>query len=112
MLGWSENAAILWGFGMAISTGLANEVSDGFTRHGFSLEDLAMDAAGATAASLVSVTRTKDLLGMRTSHMPGPSYTHDVYSADFRGRAQPSADPERSQRETEHVVGLLASPHR
>lgn len=84
MLGWSENAAILWGFGMAVATGLANEVSDGFTRHGFSLEDLAMDAAGATAASLVAVTHTKDLLGMRTSHIPGPSYTHDVYSADFK----------------------------
>jgi len=36
MLGYSENAAILWGFGMAIATGLANEVSDGFTKHGFS----------------------------------------------------------------------------
>jgi hypothetical protein len=84
ILGYSENAAILWGFGMALATGLANEVSDGFTLHGFSWEDLAMDAAGATAASLVSVTRTKDLLGMRTSHLPGSTYTHDVYSADLK----------------------------
>ena len=84
MLGYSENAAILWGFGMAIATGLANEVSDGFTKHGFSFEDLAMDAAGATAASLVTRTHTRDLLGMRTSHIPGSSYTHDVYSADLK----------------------------
>jgi uncharacterized protein YfiM (DUF2279 family) len=84
MLGYSENEAILWGFGMAVATGLANEVSDGFTGHGFSWEDLVADAAGATAASVISATRTKDLLGMRTSHLPGPTYTHDVYSADFK----------------------------
>ena len=75
MLGWSENAAIGWGFGLAFATGLANEVSDGFTRHGFSWEDLAMDAAGATAASVISLTHTKDLFGMRTSHLPGSTYT-------------------------------------
>jgi hypothetical protein len=84
MLGYSENAAILWGFGLALTAGLGNEVSDGFTRHSFSWEDFAMDAAGAMAASVVSVTRTKDLFGMRTSHIPGPSYTHDVFSADFK----------------------------
>jgi hypothetical protein len=43
-----------------------------------------MDAAGATAASVVSLTHTKDLFGMRTSHLPGSTYTHDVYSADFK----------------------------
>lgn len=84
MIGYSENEAILWGTGLAIATGLANEVSDGFTRHGFSWEDLAMDSAGAVAASLVSVTHTRDLLGMRTSHLPSSTYTHDVYSADFK----------------------------
>jgi hypothetical protein len=84
MIGYSEKQAILMGLGLAIATGLANEVSDGFTRHGFSWEDLAMDSAGAVAASLVSVTRTRDLLGMRTSHLPGPNYGNDVYSADFK----------------------------
>ena len=84
VLGYSENAAILWGFGLALATGLGNEVSDGFTRHGFSWEDFAMDAAGATVASVVSVTHTRDLFGMRTSHLPGSTYTHDVYSADFK----------------------------
>jgi len=84
MLGYSKNAAILWGFGLAVATGVANEVSDGFTRHGFSWEDAVMDISGATAASLVSVTHTKDLLGMRTSHLPSSTYTHDVYSADLK----------------------------
>jgi hypothetical protein len=84
MLGYSKNEAIMWGVGVAIATGLANEVSDGFTRHGFSFEDLAMDSGGAVAAGLVSVTNTRDLLGMRTSHLPSSTYTHDVYSADFK----------------------------
>jgi hypothetical protein len=30
------------------------------------------------------VTRTRDILGMRTSHLPSSSYTDDVYSADFK----------------------------
>ena len=84
VLGYSENAAILWGLGLALATGLANEVSDGFTKHGFSPEDLAMDAAGALVATVISATRTRDLFGMRTSHLPGSTYTHDVFSADFK----------------------------
>ena len=83
-LGYSENAARWWGFGVAVSTGLANEVSDGFTRHGFSWEDFGMDTFGAGTAVLVSMTRTQDLLGVRTSHVPGETYTHDVYSADLK----------------------------
>jgi len=84
ILGHSEKTAILLGFGSALAAGLANEVSDGFTRHGFSWEDFAMDAAGAATASVVSATHTRDLFGMRTSHLPGSTYTHDVYSADFK----------------------------
>jgi Predicted periplasmic lipoprotein (DUF2279) len=83
-LGYSENAARWWGFGLAVSTGLANEVSDGFTRYGFSWADLGMDALGAGTAVLVSATRTEDLLGVRTSHVPDSTYTHDVYSADLK----------------------------
>jgi predicted lipoprotein DUF2279 len=83
-LGYSDNAARLWGVGIAVTTGLANEISDGFTRYGFSWEDLAMDAGGAGTAALLSATRTEDLLGIRTSHLPGSTYTHDVYAADFK----------------------------
>ena len=84
MIGYSDNEAIVWGTGLAIATGLANELSDGFTRHGFSWEDLAMDSAGALTGSLVAVTHTRDLFSMRTSHLPSSTYTHDVYSADFK----------------------------
>jgi hypothetical protein len=84
ILGYSHTEAVLWGFGIAVATGAANEFSDGFTRHGFSWEDLVMDTAGAAFASVVSLTHTKDLLGMRTSHIPGTFYDHDVYSADLK----------------------------
>ena len=84
MLGYSEKSAILWGFGVALVTGLANETSDGFTHYGFSWEDLTMDVAGAATASVVSLTRTRDLLGMRTSHLPSSNYSHDIYSADLK----------------------------
>jgi uncharacterized protein YfiM (DUF2279 family) len=85
MMGYSEKEAILWSFGLAVATGLGNEVNNGFTqKYGFSWEDLTMDIAGAAAASLASLTRTRDLLGMRTSHLPGDTYTHEVYSADLK----------------------------
>ena len=84
-LGYSENAARWWGLGIAVSTGVVNEVADGFTHHGFSWEDLAMDTLGAGTAVLLSVTRTEDLFGIRTSHVVSAStYTHDVYAADLK----------------------------
>ena len=85
MIGYTEKDAILWAFGLAVATGLAVEVNNGFTKeYGFSWEDLTMDVAGAIAASVVSLTRTRDLFGLRTSHLPGSTYTHDVYSADLK----------------------------
>jgi hypothetical protein len=84
MLGYSDNAALLWASGLALATGFLNEVSDGFTKHGFSWEDFGMDGAGVVAASVISKTHTKDLLGIRTSHLPSSTYTEDVYSADFK----------------------------
>ena len=85
MIGYSEKEAILWGFGLAVATGLGTEVNNGFTKeYGFSWEDVTMNVAGATAASLLSLTRTRDLFGMRTSHLPSDTYTHDVFSADFK----------------------------
>jgi hypothetical protein len=83
-LGYSENEARWWGFGVSVVTGLANEISDGHTRYGFSWEDLAMDTLGAGAAFVLSATRSEDLLGIRTSHLPRETYTHDVYSADLK----------------------------
>ncbi|MGH7364842.1 MAG: DUF2279 domain-containing protein [Candidatus Rokuibacteriota bacterium] len=84
LLDYSEREAIWMGFGVAAVGGLVNEVGDGFQRHGFSYEDLVMDTLGAGTATLISATRTHDLVGFRTSHLPGPTYIHDVYSADLK----------------------------
>jgi hypothetical protein len=85
MMGFSDKEAVLWAFGVALATGLAVEVNNGFSKeYGFSPEDFAMDVAGATISSVLSLTRTRDLFGLRTSHLPSDTYTHDVYSADFK----------------------------
>lgn len=84
LLGYSEREALWTGFGVASLAGLVNEVGDGFTHHGFSPEDLAMDVLGAGLATVIAATRTGDLVGFRTSHLPGATYIHDVYSADLK----------------------------
>ena len=85
MMGYSEKEAVLWGFGVALATGLAVELNNGFSKqYGFSWEDFTMDVAGATISSVLSLTHTRDLFGLRTSHLPHDTYTHDVYSADFK----------------------------
>jgi hypothetical protein len=83
-IGYSETEARWLGLGTAALGGFINELSDGFTHHGFSPEDLLMDWGGATTAALVSATRTNDLFGFRASHVPGATYIHDVYSADLK----------------------------
>jgi hypothetical protein len=83
-LGYSESEARWMGLGVAIMGGVVNELFDGFTRHGFSYGDLVMDVLGAGTATLVSMARADDLVGFRTSHLPGPTYTHDVYSMDLK----------------------------
>ena len=84
MFGLTENAARWSAFGAATFTGLVNEIGDGFTRHGFSYEDFVMDFLGAGTAAVVSAARVEDLVGVRSSHLPGPTYSHDVYSADLK----------------------------
>jgi predicted lipoprotein DUF2279 len=81
-LGFSESSALLLGLGTAMVGGALNEVGDGFSQPGFSYEDIVMDWLGAGTATLVSATRTGDLLGVRTSHLDG--YPHDVFSADLK----------------------------
>jgi hypothetical protein len=84
LLDYSEREALLTGFAAAAVAGLVNEVGDAFTHHGFSPEDLLMDVLGAGTATLIQATRTGDLVGLRTSHLPGATYIHDVYSADLK----------------------------
>lgn len=84
-LNYSEREALLMGFAVSSLAGLVNELGDGFTRHGFSPEDLVMDVLGAGTATLIGATRTGDLVGIRTSHLPGDTpYIHDVYAADLK----------------------------
>ncbi|HSE04750.1 MAG TPA: DUF2279 domain-containing protein [Methylomirabilota bacterium] len=84
LLDFSEREALIWGFAVATLGGVVGEVGDGFQRHGFSWEDLLMNTLGAGTATLLSATRTHDLVGFRTSHLPGPTYIHDVYSMDLK----------------------------
>lgn len=83
-LGYSESEARWWGLGIAVTTGVLNEIGDGFTYHGFSWQDLAMDTFGAMSAAVISATHTQDLLGVRGSHLPPEQYAHDVYSGDLK----------------------------
>jgi hypothetical protein len=83
-LGFSEAESRWLAFGTAVAGGVVNEIADGFTKYGFSPEDIAMDVLGAGTALLVSATRTHDLVGFRTSHLTPDTYEHDVYSMDLK----------------------------
>ena len=81
-LGYSQNASLWMGLVTAMVGGALNEVGDGFSHPGFSYEDIVMDWLGAGYATLLTATRTDDLLGVRTSHLDG--YPHDVFSMDLK----------------------------
>jgi hypothetical protein len=83
-IGYSESEARWLALGTTMLGGFINELTDGFTHHGFSPEDLLMDWGGAGMATLISATRTGDLFGFRASHVPGATYIHDVYTADLK----------------------------
>ena len=85
MLGFSEKDARWISLGVSVFTQVINEVGDGFDKtQGFSREDVIMGTLGATTAALVSAAHVDDLVGVLTSHLPGPTYSHDVYSADLK----------------------------
>ena len=96
-LGYSPRASILLGYGLAVLGGLANEIGDGFNQYGFSFQDLAMDAAGATTSALLLATGTQDLVGFRYGFLvpkskatccmvpgPGRDYSYEIYTADLK----------------------------
>jgi predicted lipoprotein DUF2279 len=83
-IGYSEREARWLALGTTMLGGFVNELSDGFTHHGFSPEDLLMDWGGGAMATLISATHTNDLFGFRASHVPGATYIHDVYVADLK----------------------------
>jgi hypothetical protein len=81
-LGFSENAARLMAAGTAFTGGLVNEVADGFTKYGFSYQDVVMNSVGIGTSLLVMTTGVDDVVGFRTSHFG--SFKHDVYSMDLK----------------------------
>lgn len=81
-LGFSDNAARVMAAGTAFTGGLVNEVADGFTKYGFSYQDLVMNSLGIGTSLLVMTTHVDDVVGFRTSHFG--SFKHDVYSMDLK----------------------------
>jgi hypothetical protein len=85
MLGFPENDARWISLGVSVVTQVINEIGDGFDKsQGFSREDVIMGTLGATTAALVSAAHVDDLVGFRASHVPGGTYSNDVYSADLK----------------------------
>ena len=104
-LGYSDNAARLMGFGSAVAGGVVNEIFDGFTRHGFSYEDLMMDVLGSGSAALILAGRLDDLLGVRTFPRARPDLLARRLLCGSRARrARP---PARAQHWMTSVLALL-----
>ncbi len=80
-----ENARWL-AAGVAVMTGLVNEIGDGYNQYGFSYQDLVMDIGGALSAALVDAAKAEDLIGFRRGVVNFNNcctYTNEIYSADF-----------------------------
>ena len=97
-LGYSRTESIGIGLGVSLLVGLINESGDGFTRYGFSYEDLTMDVAGGLTAAIVSALGANDLIGFREgfllpsynvpaccpSNSVGQAYQNQLYTADLK----------------------------
>ena len=97
-LGFTRRDAIWLGFGVALTAGLVTELGDGFSKFGFSYEDLLMDGLGAGTAALLAATGTQDLVGFRYGFLLPPSgsatcckvegvgrdYSNELYTADLK----------------------------
>ncbi|MGH7303403.1 MAG: DUF2279 domain-containing protein [Candidatus Rokuibacteriota bacterium] len=97
-IGYSRRDSILLGFGVSLATGVLNEVGDGFNHYGFSWEDLAMDALGASASAAIAAAGLEDLIGFRHGVLipaagsqyccqadpkVGRDYSNEIYTADL-----------------------------
>src|SRR5262249_47461460 len=81
-----EGAARRWAASRIPAAGGMRPIGRISGRHtqGFSREDVIMGTLGATTAALVSAAHVDDLVGFRASHVPGGTYSNDVYSADLK----------------------------
>jgi len=97
VMGFSRGDSILLGFGVAVATGLMNEVGDGTNPYGFSWEDATMDMLGAGASAAIAAMRLEDLVGFRHGLLlplagnktccaqsgQGRDYSNEIYTADL-----------------------------
>ncbi|HQR68767.1 MAG TPA: DUF2279 domain-containing protein, partial [Thermoanaerobaculia bacterium] len=96
-LGKSPAEARGLAFGLTVLSGLLIEVGDGFSRYGFSWQDLAADTIGAGVATLVDAFGLKDTVGLRfgwvSNSIPPPccryygfgsDYSGEIYAADLK----------------------------
>jgi len=97
-LGYSRAESIAIGLGLTLLVGVINESGDGFSRYGFSLQDLTMDAAGGITAAAISALGANDLIGFREGFLlplysvpdccppgnVGQAYQNQLYTADLK----------------------------
>jgi predicted lipoprotein DUF2279 len=97
-MGFSRGDSILLGLGVSLTSGLMNELGDGFNHYGFSWEDLAMDALGASVSAAIAAAGLEDLIGFRHGILipaagsqyccqadprVGRDYSNEIYTADL-----------------------------
>jgi Predicted periplasmic lipoprotein (DUF2279) len=83
--------------GVTVLTGAFIEIGDGFSKYGFSWEDIAANAIGAALATGLDVWGLKDSVGLRFGYVKtlipdaccryggyGDDYSKEVYSADLK----------------------------
>src|SRR5262249_50281948 len=97
VMGFSRNTSIALAFGTAFTSGLMNEIGDGFNPYGFSPDDRRWEPLGGGAAALVKLTGPEDLFGFRHGLLLplagsktccqdpglGRDYSNEIYTADL-----------------------------
>ena len=83
--------------GVMVFTGALIEIGDGFSKYGFSWEDITANAIGATLATGLDAWGLKDTVGLRFGYVKalipdaccryggyGDDYSKEIYSADLK----------------------------
>jgi hypothetical protein len=96
-LGKTPAEARTLALGAVVLTGALIEVGDGFSRYGFSWEDIVMNAVGSLVATGVDAWKLDDTVGLRFGRVKalipdaccryggyGDDYSKEIYSADLK----------------------------
>jgi hypothetical protein len=86
-LGYSRAESIGIGLGLTLLVGIINESGDGFSKYGFSVQDLTMDVAGGITAAAISALGANDLIGFREGFLLPPYDVPDCCPSDSVGQA-------------------------